>query len=100
MQKAINISPNFEQNLISFVQNIVKHELENFKFKEQSVQETKWFTINEACDYIRVTKPTLWAMSKRGVIKKYYIDGQPRYKKSEIDASFMSVTRGGSVSND
>ena len=75
--------------LEDYIKNIVEKLLEEYQAKQK--QTDQWLTIKETCKYIRVTEPTLWAMSKDGQLTKHYIKGIPRYKKSEIDNAFIPL---------
>ncbi len=49
---------------------------------------TLWFTIQEAQDYLKVSKPTLYSLMKDGRLPFYYILGtrQRRIKQADLDA--------------
>lgn len=52
------------------------------------VTEQTWFTIAEACEYVRFSKPTLYAHMKSGRLP-YYRAGdtnQRRFKREDLDA--------------
>lgn len=48
----------------------------------------RWYTIAEACDYLRVSKATLYANMADGRLRFYVMKGtrNRRFKKSDLDA--------------
>ena len=48
---------------------------------------TEWLDVGEACEYLRVSKTTLYSYIKDGRLPFYHLaGGQRRIKKSDIDA--------------
>lgn len=88
--------PSFIAHLREFVKLVVQEEMAGYLEKPKE-EKDGWLTIEEVCTYIKVSKPTLWEMSNKGYLNKYYLDGKPRYKKSEVDSAFIKLEskRGG-----
>lgn len=87
----------------NWVISLVKAELSLYKESAKigtQVSTDEWLTIEGACKHLKVSKPTLWEMSKRGVVSKYYLDGKPRYKKSDLDMLFLKISYGKELGND
>jgi hypothetical protein len=84
------LHPNFFDTLREFIEAEVNRVLQGQQPNTNASDE--YLTIKQTCKYLKVTAPTLWEWSRRGVITKHYIVGQPRYKKSEIDSAFISLT--------
>jgi excisionase family DNA binding protein len=53
------------------------------KQPEQS-QGKEVLTYNEACEFLGVTRPTLWRWEKTGKVKSYGIEGKRFYKRTEL----------------
>lgn len=88
--KAIQIvHPKFLDSLSEFIETEVLRVLRGYNQNVPSTDE--YLTIKQVCQYLKVTAPTLWEWSNRGVLTKLYISGQPRYKKSEIDSVFIKM---------
>lgn len=99
MIKEVNLlNVNFFDELRAFIEAEVEHLLQAYKSKMQEKDE--WLTIEETCNYIKVTEPTLWKYSKDGLLHKHYIGGNPRYKKSEVDKAFIKLLPKKGGSND
>lgn len=90
------INPNFFDALNAYIRAEVKAVLQGSMNQLQEYRD-EFLTIQQAADYIKVSKPTLWDWSKKGILNKHYIAGQPRYKKSEIDAAFLKLDEKGGV---
>jgi excisionase family DNA binding protein len=50
-----------------------------------------YLTIDEVCKKMRITRPTLWAHTKRGNIPSYRIGGKVLYKYSEVENILKQV---------
>lgn len=55
---------------------------------EISDENTRWYTIAEACEYLRVSKATLYTNMADGRLPFYVMKGtrNRRFKKSDLDA--------------
>lgn len=49
-------------------------------------REEKYLTIEQACNLLSVTRPTLWAWNKNGVLESIRIGNLRRYRLSDIEA--------------
>ncbi|HEY7467686.1 MAG TPA: helix-turn-helix domain-containing protein [Dehalococcoidia bacterium] len=38
-----------------------------------TIQTTRWLTISEACDYLRITRATLYRWARKGMIRLYKV---------------------------
>lgn len=76
----------FKNSLKEYINSEIKTEL---SLQLKLNKEDKYLTINQVCDYLEITPPTLWKWSNIGYLKKLYIVGQPRYLKSDIDNSML-----------
>lgn len=47
--------------------------------------EEEFLSIEQASNILKVDRSTLWHWDKEGYLKKIYIGGKPRYKRSDID---------------
>ena len=50
-----------------------------------------YLTIDEVCKKMRITRPTLWAQTKRGNIPSYRVGGRVLYKSSEVETALKQV---------
>ena len=52
------------------------------------VAEQEWFTVGEAADYLRLSKPSIYRLVGQGVLPAYTIGpkGERRFKRSDLDA--------------
>ena len=62
------------------VQNIIKE-------KEQSIEDKENWTIEETAKYLKVSKVTIHAYVRQGILKKHKIGSRTLFKKSEVLAS-------------
>jgi len=85
------VHPNFLDSLREYIETEVSRVLRGHKETTQPIDE--YLTIRQVCQYLKVTAPTLWEWSNKGVLNKLYISGQPRYKKSEIDSVFIKMNK-------
>lgn len=96
----LDIISAFKQWIISIVHDELKF-VKNQTTKSDTLLEiNEWLTIEGACKFLKVSKPTLWGMTKRGIIAKYYLDGKPRYKLSDLDKLFLKISYGKELNND
>lgn len=54
----------------------------------EHVDNIQWYTVTEACEYLRVSKTTLYDYMKDGRLPFFYLAGtrNRRLKKSDLDA--------------
>lgn len=50
--------------------------------------EQEWFTVGEAAEYIRLSKPSIYRLVDQGLLPAYTIGpkGERRFKRSDLDA--------------
>lgn len=55
---------------------------------EMTDENIRWYTIAEACEYLRVSKATLYTNMADGRLRFYVMKGtrNRRFKKSDLDA--------------
>jgi len=58
------------------------------KFREQEPKppEEKYLTIDETCQLLSVSRPTLWSWNKKGILESIRIGNLRRYRMSDIEA--------------
>lgn len=61
--------------------------------KEQEPQT--WFNVQEACDYLRISKPTLYELVNKGLLRSYKIKGLKarRFKREDLDGLMIPDER-------
>lgn len=64
--------------------------------------ETRWYTIAEACEYLRVSKATLYSNMADGRLRFFTLKGtrNRRFKKSDLDALLEPGKPSDALSND
>lgn len=87
----------FNSNFLDSLRDIIRAEVN--KEVQKHIQSTQkepdeYLTIKQVSAYLKVSKPTLWAWGNDGKLPKYYINGQPRYKRSEVDALSVKMEGG------
>ena len=57
----------------------------------ENADNTKWYTVTEACDYLSVSNSTLYTYMKDRRLPFFYLAGtrQRRLRKSDLDALLM-----------
>ena len=46
----------------------------------------QWYTPKEAAEYLRVSIPTLYRLTHRGLLEVFHIGALRRYKREDLDA--------------
>lgn len=51
--------------------------------------EQEWFTVGEAADYLRLSKPSIYRLVTQGVLTAHTIGdaGERRFKRADLDAA-------------
>jgi predicted DNA-binding transcriptional regulator AlpA len=75
----------------NFISTVIRTELQ--EQKQNTVQMDKFMTIEDVVKYLKISSVTLWKWSKNGKLPKHYINGLPRYKRSEIEEKFVELKR-------
>lgn len=54
--------------------------------KQKSPSQT-WFNVQEACDYLRISKPTLYELVRKGHLTSYTLQGAKarRFRREDLD---------------
>ena len=50
-----------------------------------------YLNLNKAAAYLDITRQTLTSHIKNGVVKCYRLNGQPRFKKHDLDAAMKLI---------
>jgi len=53
---------------------------------EPPTSQERYLTIDETCELLSVTRPTLWSWNKKGVLESVRIGNLRRYRMSDIEA--------------
>lgn len=83
---------NLNLSIESYIEAKINEKLNNLKedindmFSKMNNKE--YLSIKETAKYLGVSDVTLWNWHKDNVLRKHYIAGVPRYKKSDIDNFF------------
>lgn len=82
-----------ESDLNTIISNTIKTCFEKFYSTQVAPPETKdsLKTVNEAAEYLTISRTTLSAHSKNGLIKSYRLSGRVMYKTSELDEALRAV---------
>ncbi len=86
--------PSFIDTLKLFISEEVRNILKEHK-PPTPLENDGYLTPTQARKYIAISNTTLHEWSNKGILQKHYIGGQPRFKKSEIDAAFITLKMGG-----
>lgn len=89
------IQPSFIDNLKLFIREEVNNILKEYAPPAPLPQSDGYLTPKEAREYLRISNTTLHDWCNKGILTKQYIGGQPRFKKCEIDAAFLTLKVGG-----
>jgi excisionase family DNA binding protein len=56
--------------------------------KEKVQEPQTWFNVQEASDYLRISRPSLYELIKKGVLPSYTIKGLKgrRFRREDLDA--------------
>lgn len=56
--------------------------------KEKELEPQTWFKVQEACDYLRISRPSLYELIKKGFLPSYAIKGLRgrRFRREDLDA--------------
>lgn len=52
----------------------------------------KWYTIDEAAEYLSISRPTIFRWMKEGILSFYKIGGSTRFSKEGLDAVIDKTT--------
>lgn len=77
-------------DLLPLMRQVFEEVLEAHSKKDA---DERFISIAEACEKIGVTRPTLTALEKDGVLTRHYFGKIPRYKHSEVMNAAKSYTR-------
>jgi excisionase family DNA binding protein len=64
-----------------------------------SVMEAEWLTFEEACDHLRVSRPTMYRFIKGKRLLPYQLPGfrGMRFRKKDLDELFTPMSRAAAV---
>ncbi|WP_418508308.1 helix-turn-helix domain-containing protein (plasmid) [Exiguobacterium mexicanum] len=57
---------------------------------DQANFQRRWVTVNEACEYLSISRWTLDQKTRTGKIKSYKIDSMIRYLVSDLDDALLN----------
>jgi hypothetical protein len=78
-----------------------KNELKNFieesrkNNKQPEIETNKkdiYGTRDQVSNYLKVSLPTIWDFSRRGILKAYKISGRVLYKWDEVESAIEEIT--------
>lgn len=70
--------------LEKMVEKEVARQIANLKPEEPQQVEDKLLTTAEACEYLRISKPTIHRWKQQGIIRHVRIGNNIRYKLSDL----------------
>lgn len=79
----INTTPN---DLVNQLKTEILKELKE-TIKENA--PTKFVSADEVCNHFKITKPTLFALKRKGLFNSYRLGGRVYYKLDEIENSMI-----------
>ena len=89
----INDQASFIEALSIVVREIVREELLNPKVKVKNKMEKEaYLTYEEVCEYLHISRSTLYRLLNLGTIKCYKINKRCLFKLQEVNASCMKVS--------
>jgi len=89
MIENILLSPIQKDHLVNEILNGVKSLLD--QNREISLKDKKNWTALETATYCKVSKPTIHAWTKQGILKKYKIGNRIFYKSNEVKQSIHKI---------
>jgi hypothetical protein len=72
------------ENLVELLRIAVREELINYQTPTAANSELELMNPTEACDFLNITKTTLWRWQKQEKINLYGTGGKRYYLKSEL----------------
>ena len=93
LQQLIDASRKALRDEILQAMQEVFREMQAIQSALDTPQDTGYLTQQEAAEYLRVSKPTIIEMSKRGIIKTYRLGRSCRYIKTDLDEALMRKIR-------
>lgn len=54
--------------------------------------DTSWFTVEQAAEYLQVSRPTIFRWMKQGLLSFYKVGGATRFSKEGLDAVVEKTT--------
>lgn len=91
MENAIILHNVTLSELESLISRAVKIQLEEFFDKKLPNEKEILLTRDEACQFLRICKTSLWKWMKNGKIKAYGIGNRVYYKKAELIESIKRI---------
>lgn len=69
----------------------IKAELEAIKKEFQPREPTEYLTRNEVRDLLKVNLSTIHHLTKRGILKAYYIGARVYFKRHEVEQAIKPI---------
>lgn len=89
----INDQASFIEALSIAVREIVREELLNPKVKAKNkMKKEAYLTYEDVCEYLHISRSTLYRLVNLGTIKCYKINKRCLFKLHEVNASCMKVS--------
>lgn len=73
-----------ESDLINVIRQVIREELSKVTDKEE------FYTINETCAKLKITRPTLYRWVEKGSLKPSRIGGLTRFSGKEIERVYLN----------
>ncbi len=83
-----------EESLSRLIQKNVLAALATFKPEPEIILDDERLTIQQLAGYLNVSKATIQAYKKRGVVPFYQTGRTVYFKKSEVDAALANKKKG------
>lgn len=58
---------------------------------DAATPESDWFDVDEALDFLRISRATLYRLIKRGDVKAFKLGGQLRFRRADLLAAVKPV---------
>lgn len=77
----------FYDNVRGIVAEVMQEMLQEEMANQTPQNSTEYLNANEACEYLNITKPTLYKLVREGILNKQNLAGTKsvRYKKADLD---------------
>lgn len=85
----ISISP---QDLADLISQEIKNEIDDIRdYITPETKTTELLTREEVCEFLKITKTTLWKYTKTGKLQAYGIGNRVWYKRAEVEQALVPL---------